>query len=373
MAAPTNVLHLRAETKPLEHRSALTPSTTKDLIEAGYTVNVERDPQRIFEDSEFEAVGASLVPTGSWVDAPKEHIIVGLKELEEKDFALKHTHVQFAHCFKNQHGWDKVLSRYSRGGGTLLDLEFLEKDGRRVAAFGFWAGFAGAALAIKNWALQVSKGSQLSSVESFPNEAALIAHVKEVFAEGQGKAGRIPRVIVIGALGRCGRGAVDMCQKVGIPDENILKWDLAETAPGGPFKEVAESDIFINCIYLSSPIPPFVTLESLNKTADRKLSVLCDVSADSTNPLTPVPVYTITTTFEKPTVMVEGLEKEPAVSVISIDHLPSLLPREASDTFSNDLLPYLLTLKDWRSDPVWAGAEKLYKEKVATLPATALN
>jgi saccharopine dehydrogenase (NAD+, L-lysine-forming) len=85
MSAPTNVLHLRAETKPLEHRSALTPSTTKALIEAGYTVNVERDAQRIFDDEEFEAVGAKLVPTGSWVDAPKEHIIVGLKELEEKD------------------------------------------------------------------------------------------------------------------------------------------------------------------------------------------------------------------------------------------------------------------------------------------------
>ncbi len=68
---------------------------------------------------------------------------------------------------------------------------------------------------------------------------------------------------------------------------------------------------------------------------------------------------------------VEGLEGPP-VSVISIDHLPSLLPREASDTFSNDLLPYLLNLKDWRSDPVWEGADKLYKEKVATLPAGAL-
>lgn len=74
--------------------------------------------------------------------------------------------------------------------------------------------------------------------------------VKKTFAEGQTKAGRTPRVIVIGALGRCGRGAVDMCLKAGIPEENILKWDLAETAPGGPFKEVAESDIFINCIYL---------------------------------------------------------------------------------------------------------------------------
>lgn len=64
--------------------------------------------------------------------------------------------------------------------------------------------------------------------------------------------------------------------------------------------------------------------------------------------------------------MVEGVD--PPVSVISIDHLPSLLPREASDTFSQDLLPYLLTLNDWKNDPVWAGADKLYKEKVATLP-----
>ncbi len=82
--APT-VLHLRSETKALEHRSALTPSTTKKLLDAGYVVNVERSPERIFDDAEFEAVGATLVPEHSWVDAPKEHIIVGLKELEEKD------------------------------------------------------------------------------------------------------------------------------------------------------------------------------------------------------------------------------------------------------------------------------------------------
>lgn len=75
--------------------------------------------------------------------------------------------------------------------------------------------------------------------------------VKKAYAQGKEKAGREPRVIVIGALGRCGRGAVDMCVKAGIPESNILKWDMAETAPGGPFKEVIESDIFINCIYLT--------------------------------------------------------------------------------------------------------------------------
>lgn len=28
--------------------------------------------------------------------------------------------------YKGQGGWDKVLGRFPRGGGTLLDLEFLE-------------------------------------------------------------------------------------------------------------------------------------------------------------------------------------------------------------------------------------------------------
>lgn len=142
--APT-VLHLRAETKPLEHRSALTPTTAKALIDAGYEVHVEKGcgvksgTTRIFDDAEFEKVGAKIVEEESWVDAPADHIIVGLKELREETFPLKHVHVQFAHCYKGQENWDQVLARFPRGGGTLLDLEFLAdpKTGRRVAAFGY--------------------------------------------------------------------------------------------------------------------------------------------------------------------------------------------------------------------------------------------
>lgn len=62
-------------------RSALTPTTTKALIDAGYKVNVERSPQRIFDDEEYEKVGATLVPEDTWRDAPDDSIIVGLKEL----------------------------------------------------------------------------------------------------------------------------------------------------------------------------------------------------------------------------------------------------------------------------------------------------
>ncbi|PBP20588.1 saccharopine dehydrogenase [Diplocarpon rosae] len=361
-------LHLRSELgKALEHRSALTPTTAQVLIEAGYTVRVERSPQRVFEDEEFERVGATLVPENTWREAPTDHIIIGLKELPVEEFPLQHVHVQFAHCYKQQAGWDAVLSRFARGGGTLLDLEFLTDDkGRRVAAFGYHAGFAGAALALETWAWQLTHPASepFPSVESYPNEHALIGDVKKAVAAGKEKTGQDPRVLVIGALGRCGSGAVDLCLRAGIPTENVLRWDMAETAKGGPFPEIVESDIFVNCIYLTSKIPNFVDLASL-ETPDRKLSVICDVSADTTNPNNPIPVYSVATTFTAPTVPVEvtGL---PQLSVISIDHLPSLLPREASEAFSKDLLPSLLELQHWKTHPVWSRAEKLFQEKVAS-------
>lgn len=72
----------------LEHWSALTPTTAKALIEAGYIVNVERSPERIFDDSEFEKVGATLVPENKWREAPTDHIIIGLKELPVEECTL---------------------------------------------------------------------------------------------------------------------------------------------------------------------------------------------------------------------------------------------------------------------------------------------
>lgn len=48
-------LWLRCETKEFERRAALTPSTSKKLIYAGFEIYVERDAQRIFDDSEYEA------------------------------------------------------------------------------------------------------------------------------------------------------------------------------------------------------------------------------------------------------------------------------------------------------------------------------
>ena len=50
---------------------------------------------------------------------------------------------------------------------------------------------------------------------------------------------------------------------------------------------------------------------------------------------------------------------------MSIDHLPTLLPREASEQFSSDLLPSLLEFPQRHEKRVWTDAEKLFKEKLA--------
>ena len=90
--------------------------------------------------------------------------------------------------------------------------------------------------------------------------------------------------------------------------DDIYKWDLAETAKGGPFFEILEVDIFVNCIYLSSQIPSFITRETIVAAGQkRRLSVVVDVSCDTTNPFNPIPIYDINTTFSKPTVAVDGL------------------------------------------------------------------
>lgn len=237
---------LRCEKKEFERRAALTPTTAKKLIDAGFEIFVERDEQRIFDDSEYEeyvpclhrdaqylsllvlmnicairmsstsySVGCKLVDHNSWPSAPTSVPIIGLKELPASDSPLPHTHIQFAHCYKQQAGWSSVLSRFHRGHGTLYDLEFLnDAAGRRVAAFGFHAGFAGAAAGALALAA-MKEGKTLGRLEPYVNEAAMVEDLKAKLPGGSGKG---VKALVIGALGRCGRGAVDLFRKIGLDE-----------------------------------------------------------------------------------------------------------------------------------------------------------
>jgi saccharopine dehydrogenase (NAD+, L-lysine-forming) len=166
-----------------------------------------------FLDLNHCSVGCKIVDHNTWPSAPTTTPIIGLKELPVSTDPLPHTHIQFAHCYKKQGGWKDVLARFRDGGGTLYDLEFLtDASGRRVAAFGFHAGFAGAAAGLLAVASQ-KEGKKLGKLEPYPNEMAMVEDVKAKLGGGKGI-----RALVIGALGRCGRGAVDLLQKVGLDE-----------------------------------------------------------------------------------------------------------------------------------------------------------
>ena len=104
------------------------------------------------------------------------------------------------------------------------------------------------AIAIMDWVWQLEHegdaSKPLPAKTPYQNETHLIKEVKAELEKGLAKTnGEYPRVLIIGALGRCGRGALNLCRAVGVPEDRLLKWDLEETKPGGPFVEIRESDV----------------------------------------------------------------------------------------------------------------------------------
>ncbi len=323
-------LWVRAEQRPNEERVGLTPEGAAALIKAGLTVTVEESHTRAIAIDGYRDAGCTIAPEYSWPDAPRDAIIFGLKELPEDGPPLPHRHIMFGHAFKGQHSGRALLERFKAGGGTLYDLEYLvDETARRVAAFGYWAGYAGAAVSLKCWAAQ-QRGQICGAVSTYTGKDALLADLKADLD------GPRPTVLVIGALGRVGNGASDLCEALGV---SVTKWDMNETASGGPFPEILAHDLFINCILARPGTPVFVPKSAL--TAQRQLSIIGDVACDPDSDYNPVPVYDAATNWAAPATRVHD---NPPLDVMAIDNLPSLLPVEASEDFAAQLLPSLTTL-----------------------------
>ncbi len=328
------IIWLRHETKPFEQRSALTPMAAKKLLLLGHQVIVEESPERAFSIEEFKNVGCEIVPMNSWITkAPASAIILGLKELEDRNFPLTHRHIHFAHVYKAQAGAKETLNRFIQGGGKLYDLEYLvDMKGKRIAAFGHWAGFVGAGLGVKQWIKQ-QRGQSLNDIAPLSpskNSSEFITQIRDELD----KLSQRPRAIIIGARGRCGKGASELLNALGI---STLKWGSKETKNKGPFKEILDFDIMINCAFMAEKTMPFLTKELLKE--ERNLSSISDVGCDPTGPCNPLPIYEDATTMDMPSIT---LDNKNLLELTAIDHLPSLLPRESSEDFCQQLLPHFI-------------------------------
>ncbi len=351
-------LWVRAEQRPNEERVGLTAEGAAALLARGIRVTVEASGCRALPLAGYAAAGCTVAPENSWPDAPPDAIIFGLKELPEDGTALRHRHIMFGHAYKGQPAGRVLLHRFRAGGGTLFDLEYLvDGQGRRVAAFGYWAGYAGAAIALKCWAAQ-RRGALAGPVSKYPGKAALLADLSaELTATGPAR----PHVLVIGALGRVGTGAADLCDAMGVA---VTKWDVAETAQGGPFPAVLAHEVFLNCILARPGCPVFVPASA--KVAPRALTVIGDIACDPTSDFSPIKVYDRATDWAAPALRVH---RTPPLDVMAIDNLPSLLPVESSLDYAAQLLPALLTL-DQPDTGVWGRARAEFDRQMAELEGT---
>ncbi len=343
-------LWMRHESRRTERRAALVPEDARKLIAQGVRVTVEESPQRAFADHAYADAGCAIAPQGSWGSrCPATDYVLGLKELPEEPTELTHRHIFFGHAYKGQVEAPRLLRRFEAGGGTLLDLEhLLDADGHRVVAFGYWAGYAGASLAVLRHRCALTAPLTPSSQEELRGRLAPGRRVGGVTA------------VVIGADGRAGRGACDALSTAGIEP---TRWGRDDTRCLDRDALLAH-DILVNAIGSCRPVPPFLTKAELDDE-QRRLSVIADVTCDVGSELNALPVYDHVTDWVRP---VERLCSDPRpLDVIAIDNLPSLVPAEASRAFSADLWPLLLTLRE--GSEVWERCRGAFRNAVASLGA----
>ena len=109
---------------------------------------------------------------------------------------------------------------------------------------------------------------------------------------------------------------------MGVP---VTKWDMAETASGGPFPEVLQHEIFLNCILARPGCPVFVPAGAVS--APRTLTVIGDIACDPTSDFSPIKVYDRVTDWAEPALRVATdpvlAQKYPLKEVIVIDNASS--------------------------------------------------
>lgn len=402
----TTKIGLRREDKnEWETRVALTPAAVERLSQDGLDIYVQRFPRRAFPDSEYEAAGAKLVD--AVVDCD---LVLGIKEMPPSDLRRNGAYMFFSHTIKGQSYNMKMLSELVEKRCTLLDYETVVNEKRqRLIFFGRFAGIAGAVdtlwtLGKRLEALGVTTPlSQLQPCHQYPDLAAVrqaIGQVGERIA-GEGLPGFMaPPVIGITGYGHVSRGAqeivdllphmevspselpafvaanssiTDKVIKVVYEEQDLVEpidsnrqFDLQDyydhgddyKSKFGPHLELLT--VLINGIYWDETYPALADQDQLRAlfSGDERPRLLavgditCDVEGSlactvrDTDPGDPSYVYEPQT--RSATSGFEG----PGLAVMAVGNLPCELPREASETFSEALTPFMkqMAAADWKQD-----------------------
>lgn len=366
MSYPTIAI-LREEKNPPDARVPLTPTQVATLREQGVDIVVQPSQGRTFADSEYADLGVPLIE-----NIADRDLLLGVKEVPVDKLIPGKTYCFFAHVAKEQPYNQKLMRALLDKGITHVDYEYLTDDkGRRLIAFGYWAGMVGAHNAVWTYA-------QRTGAFAFPRLNSLYdyAAAKEVYAKTELPALRV----VLTGTGRVGKGAARVLADIGLKKISPADFlagkgsavftqlhvtDYAKHPDGKPVDKkhfyahgeeyqsdfapyAAVADIFVNGIFWDGKAPAFFTKEEM-RGPGFNIRVIGDVTCDIA-PAASVPSTLFASTIAEPVFGYDPVAEaatEPyqdgVIDVMSIDNLPSELPRDASaafgDTFIKAILP----------------------------------
>lgn len=393
-----NCIGIRHEDKyVMERRVAITPKHMEKLGEQGIRFQVQSSPKRVFTDAEFEKAGARIVES---LDEPQ--VIFGVKEMPADFFETGKTYVFFSHVIKGQAYNMPMLKTLMEKQCQLIDYEKIEnEEGKRLIFFGKYAGLAGMINSL--WSLgqrleaqgvETPFGNirQAYTYNSLSEAKAAVSKAGQAIALEGLPSGLAPIVIGFTGYGNVSAGAQEIANllpSIEITPDQLLQLDENHTAGNVFYKVVfkeqdlsepldpsAEFDlqhyythpeayknkfeqyipkltVLMNCMYWDDRYPRIVTkdyLEKLFRNGEPKLKVIGDVTCD---PDGSIECTHKGTEIEDPVFVYHPFERKPAmgfegdgVLVMAVDILPSELPREASETFSQALLPFVKAIAE---------------------------
>jgi len=354
---------------PADSRVPLSPQQCATLIrEEGLDLCVQPSPGRCFPDADYQAVQVPLQE-----NLTDRDILLGVKEVPVEMLIPNKTYLFFSHTIKAQPYNRDLLRSVLQKNIRLIDYEVLtNRQGRRLIAFGKFAGMVGAHNAIWTY-LQRKALPTLPRMHHFHDYASAKQYYEEKL--------RLPPVkIVLTGTGRVGKGAALVLDDMGIKrispreflngqhDQAVYTQLQVEdyVAPSGdqPFTAKAfyqhpdrfhstfepytqRADIMINGIYWDPKAPAFFNREDMQNAQFRMqviADVTCDIAPESSIPSTirattiPDPVYGFDTRTGKE---LPAFHKQ-GIDMMTIDNLPNELPRDASVAFGEQFIAHIL-------------------------------
>jgi len=305
------MIYIRSEHNKDEHRTPLVPNDIKKLN--NYIVYVQSSENRIYSDEEYQNNGA-IITNKLWYDPIfKDALIVGLKDLDNLDKLAGHSHVYFSHSYKNQLGSEKILSAFKNSSSIIYDFEYFINNNKRLISFGYYAGIAGGYLGLLQYITKKQyPGKNISNLEYC--ETINNSSLQNI------------NICIIGSNGNCGEGVKYILDNLNLKYIQIQK--------GNDKSNLKNYDILYNCIKLSEESNEIWFDKN---TVFTKPIIIVDISCDYTKENNPIKLYNKCTTWTEPVYSYNQY-----VDIIAIDNLPSLLPKDSSDYFSNIFTKLLL-------------------------------